>query len=387
MIITHKINMDLSSNGIAPKIQMVQGDCCSRNIQLRLFSNGAPWHIPKNAMALIRYRRPDHSVGAYDTLPDGSCAYAVSGNTITVSVAPEALAIAGTVSLVVTLVDAEKELSTFAMLLETQQNLTSGPAAEGDYASITGMVKTPDHAEVGQALVVAAVNKDNTPTQWETAPLPKMPEDYVPLDGSKEMTGILKMPRIRICGTSEGNIWPRTIFDHDGRVIGELDVCPDTHQIRLVQKTKDTYTAEVYKLPAPAAGSTGTKQYELLTTRNPVAIYQGGTGATSAADARTALGAAAATHYHNASSISGGTLNVNRLPNIPISKGGTGATNASAARTNLGAAAAEHTHAVLTINNQTYDGSGAVDFTAIINAMIDAKLTDLAAGNTSGVSE
>lgn len=45
---------------------------------------------------------------------------------------------------------------------------------------------------------------------------------------------------------------------------------------------------------------------------------------------------AAAKHSHTASDITSGTLAVDRLPTIPLSKGGTGATSAATARTALG---------------------------------------------------
>lgn len=45
---------------------------------------------------------------------------------------------------------------------------------------------------------------------------------------------------------------------------------------------------------------------------------------------------AASTHKHAAADISSGTLSVDRLPTIPLSKGGTGATSAATARTALG---------------------------------------------------
>ena len=48
------------------------------------------------------------------------------------------------------------------------------------------------------------------------------------------------------------------------------------------------------------------------------------------------IGAAAASHNHSASNITSGTLSVDRLPTVTVAKGGTGATTAAAARTNLG---------------------------------------------------
>lgn len=59
-----------------------------------------------------------------------------------------------------------------------------------------------------------------------------------------------------------------------------------------------------------------------------LAVEKGGTGATTAEQARTNLGAAAATHNHSAAEITSGTL--------PISRGGTGATSRYAALQALG---------------------------------------------------
>lgn len=84
----------------------------------------------------------------------------------------------------------------------------------------------------------------------------------------------------------------------------------------------------------------------------PLSIANGGTGATSASAARTALGitpanigAAASSHNHSAANITSGTLT--------IARGGTGATTAADARSNLGAAAAEHNHSAANITSGT----------------------------------
>lgn len=65
-------------------------------------------------------------------------------------------------------------------------------------------------------------------------------------------------------------------------------------------------------------------------------ISKGGTGATSAAAARSNIQAAKNVHKHNASDIDSGTLSSDRFPTIPITKGGTGAADSSKARENLG---------------------------------------------------
>lgn len=48
------------------------------------------------------------------------------------------------------------------------------------------------------------------------------------------------------------------------------------------------------------------------------------------------IGAAAASHNHSAGNITSGTFDIARIPTITVAKGGTGATTAAAARSNLG---------------------------------------------------
>lgn len=161
MTIIHKISMDLAGKGIAPKFDMVQGDYCTRQIEFHLFSGNNPWAIPDGALVLIRYRRPDKSVGVYNTLPDGTVAYAIEGgNILRVTVAPEALAIPGCTTLVVSISTREQELSTFAVQVEVQANLSSGATLDGNYASITGMLPIPDSAISGQVLVADEVDEN-----------------------------------------------------------------------------------------------------------------------------------------------------------------------------------------------------------------------------------
>lgn len=94
-----------------------------------------------------------------------------------------------------------------------------------------------------------------------------------------------------------------------------------------------------------ATVSTNASSDDLVATINSevVPVTNGGTGATSAANARTNLGitpenigAADEEHTHSAADITSGTMSVSRLPTITVAKGGTGATTAAQARVNLG---------------------------------------------------
>ena len=94
-----------------------------------------------------------------------------------------------------------------------------------------------------------------------------------------------------------------------------------------------------------ATVSTNASSDDLVAAINSevVPVTNGGTGATSAANARTNLGitpenigAADKEHAHSAADITSGTMSINRLPTITVAKGGTGATTAAQARVNLG---------------------------------------------------
>ena len=91
-------------------------------------------------------------------------------------------------------------------------------------------------------------------------------------------------------------------------------------------------------------------------TSGTLTVARGGTGATTAAGALTALGAAAASHGHSLTDASiTGVLPVAQVPTldvatktsgtVPVTRGGTGATTAAGALSALGAAPAAHTHA------------------------------------------
>ena len=89
-------------------------------------------------------------------------------------------------------------------------------------------------------------------------------------------------------------------------------------------------------------------------TTEPVQVAEGGTGATTAADARTNLGLGSiATQAASNVAITGGT--VTGITDIAVSDGGTGASTAAAARTNLLPSYTGNANKVLSLNGTATD--------------------------------
>ena len=172
MMIHHKINIDLTRQGIPPKIHVVQGDTFTRKLSIRLFADRRPWPVPKDAQVLIRYQKPDRSSGAYDTLADGTSAIAVRNNQLTILVAPEALTMPGQVSLVVSFLQGDLRLSTFALELWVQANATTSLPDETQ-AWIASFLPSPEGAKEGQQLLVKTVDEQGHVVALETADRPK----------------------------------------------------------------------------------------------------------------------------------------------------------------------------------------------------------------------
>lgn len=137
MIITHKINMDLSRVGISSSISVMQDDRYSRNLEYTLTENGAAWAIPDGATALIRYLKPDGTGGNYDALEDGTAAYTAEGNVLTVALAPQVCTVPGKVLLTVAVISGEAYLHTFTVTLMVQRNPGLAVSSE-NYFRISG---------------------------------------------------------------------------------------------------------------------------------------------------------------------------------------------------------------------------------------------------------
>ena len=136
MIVTKKVKMDLNCKGVPLHIDAVQGDTNTRALELALYTQGKAWEIPPDATARMRYRKPDGTGGVYDTLPDGTQAGKIEGNTVTLVLVPQMLTAAGPVQIQVELLSGADSLATFAIQLDVERNVASGVVKSENYVNM-----------------------------------------------------------------------------------------------------------------------------------------------------------------------------------------------------------------------------------------------------------
>lgn len=135
MTVTHKIDIDLTNPGTPHRIHVKQGDVMSRNIDINLLQNGKAWSVSRTVQAVIRYcaQNPDGMVtshGLYDALEDGSPAYMVLGNTVSIVPIREMTASPGLVTVDVLLVEGAKQVATFNFEIYVNRAPNDGTVAE-----------------------------------------------------------------------------------------------------------------------------------------------------------------------------------------------------------------------------------------------------------------
>ena len=166
MNINQELTLNLSADGIPPRLHMVQGDANTRTVVATLWDGAQPYTVPAASAVMIRFRKPDGTGGLYDTTESGA-QVTVSGNTVTAPVATQMLSVAGVVQAQVDIYGtatgkAAEKLATFRFAVEVAPSVY--PDAEiisSDYfniiaADIGKAVEAADRAEAAQAAASAA---------------------------------------------------------------------------------------------------------------------------------------------------------------------------------------------------------------------------------------
>ena len=120
-------------------IYAVQGDVMSREISATLLDGSSPFEPPWGADGIIRYRKPDGTVGMYDTMEDETTpAVTVTGNVATILLAEQMLTVVGEVIAQLSFyTGSEERLSTFTFKVIVEANPYTDEAFEStDYYSV-----------------------------------------------------------------------------------------------------------------------------------------------------------------------------------------------------------------------------------------------------------
>lgn len=159
MIVTHKIKIELLRLGISPTVSVMQADENSRVLEITLNANGSAWEIPDGVSFSIAYKKPDGTKGLYDTLPNGSNAFTVAGNTVSVVIAPQMLTVPGTVTASVVISDGEHRVNTFPIIVNVIQNPAVGAVESEDYYYSSVIGNLEDLKTENKSSLVAAINE------------------------------------------------------------------------------------------------------------------------------------------------------------------------------------------------------------------------------------
>lgn len=180
MLITSTISADLRAPGFPPLVYAVQGEQYSRQIKMHLYDGGLPWTVPGGVYIAMRYSKPDGTKGYYDTLPDGSQAWSVSGSTVNVFVAPQMLTVPGFVIAQLEIIQNQSILASFSLRLKVEANPAATLTQSEDYVNWLKwmedqlMQALKDAAASGEFTGPAPTLEVNT-TQYQAGTSPKTP--------------------------------------------------------------------------------------------------------------------------------------------------------------------------------------------------------------------
>lgn len=155
MNITKKITMSLDNMGNPPVVNAVQSDSNTRSVAISLFFENKPWEIPEGTTAAVRFKKPDGKSGLYDTLPNEVSAYAIDGNVVTVTLAPEVLTAEGDADVAVALYNGNDVLGTFPFVVDVAPNPAAGKPLSNNYYSLQNF----DHVNAAYNNLLARIQK------------------------------------------------------------------------------------------------------------------------------------------------------------------------------------------------------------------------------------
>lgn len=203
MNVATKHKMDLARPDTTPQIFCVQGDTLSRTVELELLEEGTAWEVPEDVLVLITYYRPDGGCGTYNQMPDGSQAWAISQNVVTIHLAPQMLTAAGLVRVQLKLIKGEVTISTFMFQVMVRQGLVPGSSPENYTDWLTAYLPQTTGAEPGQYLTVAQVDQDGRVIQVAAGDIPMLADLQARLNALEVLTAGIEEWKARMASLEE----------------------------------------------------------------------------------------------------------------------------------------------------------------------------------------
>ena len=176
MHVNHQIRMDLICSEAVPTLEMVQYDQLSRQVEIALYCGEEAFTIPEDVGVLIHYVRSDGVSGVYDVMADGTAAWTISENLLTIQIAPEVLEVEGTAAVSARLIRGIRTLNTFTFLIQVHKGLPTGEEA-GEY-KLCWYLSAPPAAVAGQYLAVASVDENGVVTALTAVDAPEFDTSF-----------------------------------------------------------------------------------------------------------------------------------------------------------------------------------------------------------------
>lgn len=165
MNVTHKITMDLTRPTNGNRINVVEGDRNSRIVNVHLYENSVNWEIPDEAIVLIKWERESGVGGEYNQLSDGSSAWSVSGNVLTVILSEESTKYSGAVKFSIILETVDSQISTFTIVANVHaiangKEETNSGSTSPDVSGLQRQIGNLIHLETkNKSNLVSAINE------------------------------------------------------------------------------------------------------------------------------------------------------------------------------------------------------------------------------------
>ena len=157
MLVTQKMKMHLDRHDMNQRINAVQGDCYTRQVQISLFENGKAWMLPEALEVEVFYKKADGTEGVYDTLPDGTSAWSAEANVLTIQLAPQMMTRQGLVLVQLALRSGQAILHSFGFYLVVSKALEG--VSEDYYNWRSAFLPQLTGAEPGQYIQIEQVDE------------------------------------------------------------------------------------------------------------------------------------------------------------------------------------------------------------------------------------